>query len=409
MERSRSYIPQYLLEDILVRLPVKSIIRFKCVNKSWITLFQNPTFVAKQHHHQCSIQKNPSLLLHIWQQINYPSFNSSYTTKLLNLQYSDDEDPGVSREDMQFLLEILKNPNVDLSPRSYTCHCINGIFCMGNQTDGFVLRNPAMRESKLVPKPPSLAYLKSDTDFIWYINTNTCAFGYDHNSNDYKVVRIAIYLGQPNQVHPVVHVYTLSTDSWRLIDASSFDRSITGLYGDILGEIFFNGAYHCIGVFRDESGQVCEIIVSFDMRDEVFRTIRMPDFSDNFDMKTLSVSRNCLVLIICEMKVDNFDIWMMNEYGVEESWTKQFVIGPPLLPVELPLPLHGVLVGDKLLLVNDLSHTCEGQQQIEQILLYDLITKDIKNFQVKHSSFISNVILYVESLVSITGGNVFES
>ena len=99
----------------------------------------------------------------------------------------------------------------------------------------------------------------------------------------------------------------------------------------------------------------------------------------------------------------------MNDNGIDKSWTKQFVIGPPLLPVELPLPLHGVLVGDKLLFVNELSHTCEGQQQIEQILLYDLVTKDIKNFQVKHSSFISNVILYVESLVSITGGNVFES
>jgi hypothetical protein len=41
---------------------------------------------------------------------------------------------------------------------------------------------------------------------------------------------------------------------------------------------------------------------------------------------------------IHRLREEIVDIWMMNEYGVEESWTKQFAIGP-LLPVELPL--HG--------------------------------------------------------------------
>ena len=32
-----------------------------------------------------------------------------------------------------------------------------------------------------------------------------------------------------------------------------------------------------------------------------------------------------------------FDIWVMREYGVEDSWTKQLVVGP-LLRIQKPLP-----------------------------------------------------------------------
>lgn len=54
----RSDLPQEMVEDILSRLPAKSLKRFSCVNKSWSTLFQNPCFIAK---HQHLSQKNWSI------------------------------------------------------------------------------------------------------------------------------------------------------------------------------------------------------------------------------------------------------------------------------------------------------------------------------------------------------------
>lgn len=50
-------------------------------------------------------------------------------------------------------------------------------------------------------------------------------------------------------------------------------------------------------MFKDERRRRCEGIVFFDMRDEMFRTIRMPVLSDisNDDIeKALSVLSNCL-------------------------------------------------------------------------------------------------------------------
>ena len=54
-------LPEEVVEDILSRLPVKSLKRFSCLNESWSTCFQNSCFIAKHHHH--SSKKNPSILV----------------------------------------------------------------------------------------------------------------------------------------------------------------------------------------------------------------------------------------------------------------------------------------------------------------------------------------------------------
>lgn len=58
----------------------------------------------------------------------------------------------------------------------------------------------------------------------------------------------------------------------------------------------------------------------------------------------------------------------MSEYGVEESWTKQFVIDPSVVYDKL------LLVDDKLILISDKGH----------ILLYDVGAHEIKNLQLRN-------------------------
>jgi len=42
------YLPHELIAQILVRLPVKSLIRFKSISKSWFSLISNPSFANSQ-------------------------------------------------------------------------------------------------------------------------------------------------------------------------------------------------------------------------------------------------------------------------------------------------------------------------------------------------------------------------
>ncbi|KAK7838374.1 putative f-box protein [Quercus suber] len=44
---STSYLPEAILENILSRLPPKTLIRFRCVSKTWLALIGNPDFLSK--------------------------------------------------------------------------------------------------------------------------------------------------------------------------------------------------------------------------------------------------------------------------------------------------------------------------------------------------------------------------
>ncbi|RHN79380.1 putative F-box domain-containing protein [Medicago truncatula] len=59
MEMNPLYLPDELITQILLRLPVETLIRFKCVCKSWFSLISNPYFANSQfqitaatHNHQ---------------------------------------------------------------------------------------------------------------------------------------------------------------------------------------------------------------------------------------------------------------------------------------------------------------------------------------------------------------------
>ncbi|XP_022764299.1 putative F-box protein At1g47765 [Durio zibethinus] len=53
--------PADMLIEIILKLPFKSIIHFKCVGKTWCDLFQNPCYVT---HHLSISKKNKRLLVY---------------------------------------------------------------------------------------------------------------------------------------------------------------------------------------------------------------------------------------------------------------------------------------------------------------------------------------------------------
>ena len=119
---------------------------------------------------------------------------------------------------------------------TYIFDCINGIICLGDETNGYILWNPAIREYKVL--------LKLSFHICHPFNTfpgNTFTFGYGQNSNDYKVVQIVTY-SRDNILHPV-HIYNLRTDSWRQVN-TAFDPSIIHFPLYFSNEIYLNGVHH---------------------------------------------------------------------------------------------------------------------------------------------------------------------
>ena len=403
-------LPDELLEEILSRLPVKSLIRFRCVKKSWSANFQQPSFIAKHFRHRCD-QASPSLLV---ESNLFPGYGLSLHP------YPDDEDVERFR-----IVDFPNDMGITELQHINMIGCINGIICLGGcfngGFDGFVLWNPAIRKRKVVSYPsPTVcaAHLRPSHHFRTFY-----AFGYDQYFNDFKVVRIVTCNKKSAPTQNAIftdycnffHVYSLKADSWTQVDPDIHHlniRLITRCYA-----IYFNGFHHWLGFLDNgdinelEQNCDCEIILSFDMSNDVFRIMRLPDEVfrklrypelDNVSRmnKIFSVFNDRLAFIVYKdedtMTEKYFDIWVMREYGVEDSWTKQLVVGP-LLGIERPLQFAK---NGELLLVGD----------DDAIVLYNIGSKEIRNLQLTKlpKSFIPvQAMVYVESLVSFTGENVF--
>ncbi|KAL0001070.1 hypothetical protein SO802_014851 [Lithocarpus litseifolius] len=112
---SNSNLPPELIADILPRLPVKSLTRFKGVSKSWATRISDPDFV-KTHLHRAQFRR-----------ILLSSANSLYSI-------DHETDDLAAAVDLHYPRDQIQNPK----PQSHAVQIIgscNGLVCIMPQPD----------------------------------------------------------------------------------------------------------------------------------------------------------------------------------------------------------------------------------------------------------------------------------
>ena len=366
-------LPRDLLLEIFLRFPVQSLTRFKCVCKSWYALINNPKFISMH--------------------LNYNSNNNGFVLikrcLLTCLGKKENLFSLVSRKDFSSVYITVDLPLYKKEPYLQLLGHCDGIICLSNYRDDIVLCNPATKESMVLPKS-CLPCFSSNTNLI--PQTNAMGFGYDLKNQQYKVVRIVSYWEEFGDSLPLlsrVEVYTMGTDSWREIKNVKVPAHVQ--FSPCF-DIYFNGAFHWHAMDYNNN----EVILSFNMGEEEFQVIPMPDFLsiyDNSICRSLLVWNGCLALIIYPGNgiEKSFQICVMEKYGVKESWIRKLTIGP-LTGVEMPL----------MFWKNDgeiLMERIDGQA-----VSYNLITKEIKNLQVYGVPKSFQTVAYVNSLVSIRRG-----
>ncbi|PHT43878.1 hypothetical protein CQW23_17903 [Capsicum baccatum] len=148
--------PAEILTEILSRLPVKSLMRFKSVLKSWCSLISSPEFT--KYHLSLSANNNKDFTNHsVMLRIAQPE---------LNLK----ECP------------IMEETNLDYDMKKSGIDCViegsvNGLICLVNEAKELFLWNPAIRKYKKLP----------DFRTKWKDDGQcTYGFGYDYIHDDYK-------------------------------------------------------------------------------------------------------------------------------------------------------------------------------------------------------------------------------
>ncbi|KAL7215774.1 hypothetical protein ACSBR1_027839 [Camellia fascicularis] len=312
------YIPLVLLIDILTRLPAETLVRSTLVCKSWYSLITSPSFISHHLNRTISNPNNTRLLLRYCTE--EPNERGHYSVRC------DDPINNTFNEYAKF-----KFPFHCIDP----CYCIvgscNGLICISDDQlyykNTTFLWNPLIRKSMLIPNPN--IRFTSHGPF-----THSLGFGFDSASNDFKVVRIVYLLRECDTVPPEVEIYTLKTGIWRSIS----DKALPYIIEDQSPQAYINGVSHWVAHTPRDVGIFRNLIVSFDMKDEVFREVSFPDGiagKDEFLRTTSLVVFEETLCLIQRRQYQNDShcwIWVMKEYGVVASWVRQF-----------RFDLHGVL------------------------------------------------------------------
>nr|BAQ18965.1 S10-locus linked F-box protein type-14 [Petunia x hybrida] len=370
-------LPKDVVNNITLKLPVKSLLRFKCVSQFWYACIQSWAFIILQRN--CASSVNDEIILF---KRSFKEEHDHFKSIMSFLSSGHDDSDDFHHVSPDLEVPYLTNTTCTFHRFIGPCH---GLIVLTDKVTT-VLFNPATRNSRLLKPSPFGSPLG------FHRSINGIAFGFDSIANEYKIVRLAEIRGEPPfYCYTVrewrVEVYELSIDSWREVE--NVDQQLPYVHWYPCAELFYKGTSHWFG----NTNTV--VILGFDMSTETFRNIKMPNTCHFKDRKCygLVVLNESLTLICypypgCEIDpaVDFMEIWIMKEYGVNDSWSKKYTIVP--LAIESPLAIWK----NHLLLLQSITG---------HLISYNLNSDEIKEFNLHGWPKSLRVKIYKESLTLI--------
>jgi F-box interacting protein len=186
----------------------------------------------------------------------------------------------------------------------------NGLLCLRaynhHSPSLYYICNPLLGEVLNVPPAPSA----SDQHLCF------SAFGFHPNTKTFKILQL---VSKSNKL--VAELYQSDGTTWSVLPNppsakpkpnSSFDPSL-------------NDALHWV-----TDGTISELIYSFNLNTNEFKSMPCPShFVDDYVSKisgmSVGVLKGCLCLCYV-LEGARFETWLMEKYGVKESWRKAFSI-----------------------------------------------------------------------------------
>ncbi|CAJ2638257.1 unnamed protein product [Trifolium pratense] len=286
------FLPEEIIFQILLRLPVRWLLELKRVCKSWKTLISNPIFTKS---HLQNLKMNPSIShQHIFTSllIYEPSKIAYFPLKPLLKNGSD-------RPTTKLVEFCMENRFVIIG----SC---NGLLCLFDMDRGYVkLWNPSIGfESK---KSPTL-----DSYHKWSITYN--GFGYDHINDKYKLLVVVGRSGF-NYSEKVTQIYTFGGTSWTTIQNFPSASAM-----NFVGK-FVSGTLNWVIIKSNQT-----VILSFDLEKETYKEVLLPEH-DGVEIRNTRIGVLSDCICVCfDSKQTYLDFWVMKKYGVVESWTRLMMI-----------------------------------------------------------------------------------
>uniref|UniRef100_A0A7N0ZWV0 F-box domain-containing protein n=1 Tax=Kalanchoe fedtschenkoi TaxID=63787 RepID=A0A7N0ZWV0_KALFE len=287
-----------LIREILVKLPVKALVRFKQVSKTWMRIIKSNRFASE--HYRYSAAKNRS------GEADGASFyvtRSKWTCVQENKRALFISNVSVKRGGHECRIhETVPMPRYSKYNQVFTYRRVFpagfGLYCVSNSS----LARPSSHAARLANSLSMMAPRRTEPP------------------------------APVRHMYDELHIYSSSTGSWRLTTA----------YGSVFPQphyapwhgVNLRDAVHILAVNDDDDRH----ITTFDYEREEFGRMGVPRWHrahlTSFDDRFL-----CLVLpwFVNDEEEDDeandkvfLDVWIMREYGVEGSWSKERTTGPVL-------------------------------------------------------------------------------
>ncbi|XP_047339524.1 F-box protein CPR1-like [Impatiens glandulifera] len=330
-------LPNEILEKIICLLPVKCVLRLRCVSKSWLAIISSPYFVKL--HLKRSVQTKSNLRLFRWRyDLFQVDFNSLYEGNDLQMVKVDSIPlmfrkyglvPNCSCDGLLCMSTICVIQNVLLcnpSPRRYygpNCS-VDGLYCMPKvrAIENVFLWNPSTRKS--IKLPYASIEIANQSDRLNAYVYCCYRIGYDNNNDDYKVVRIVILISYHLDIiiDYEIKVYSLRSNFWHRPEKFSHCPNWISF-----GNIIVGRALHWISTVKSDLKRE-SLIVAFDFGTEKYRVLPQPEYSSpHFDLY-LDNFGGCLSLS-CKYESSIVDVFLLKEYGKKnEHWSRLITLSP---------------------------------------------------------------------------------
>ncbi|KAM7464826.1 hypothetical protein LguiB_012388 [Lonicera macranthoides] len=380
-----------ILVQILSRLPIKSLVRFRCVCKLWLFWLSGRNFKFVN-------QGPPTPRLRLIAGITYqPHHMYAHSIKSITIPINNNHDDDSTAA----VVEHLDKPKTPPTPNvnNHTSDDDYLLFRILGSCDGLMLVslgmhillwNPSTRESKKV-----LEFVDLEHQSLLFVSGFCCrcvssSSTSTSDDDDYRKVIIGFKTSSDDKYsdfdEPKVYVTNFATTQqkpppscWKqvsfpyCIPLGAWDRGhlLNGFPGHLV-----KGLLHWIAAIPNYSQHSFkDQIVYFDAAMDHFRTLNIPrlKYRDNSPL-ILGIGEldGCLAMTCRDNASHNhlrfIDLWVMEEYGVEETWTILFRIPDfngftTLHDIE---PLCITKDGEVLLILNKreiVAYNSEGQWQ----------------------------------------------
>ncbi|XP_062088510.1 F-box protein CPR1-like [Humulus lupulus] len=360
-------LPGDAILNILCRLSVKDLLRYRCVSKPWCSLIDDPHFVRTHLEHSMETDSNLSLIR------------------------GDRELHSIDVDTLDSAIRL--NP-VDVCGVEIL-GCFNGLLVLTNSIGDMAIWNPSTRRYKML----LLSDLIENPFPNGIIEFGIAGFGYDSVNDDHKLLRMIHYFGVDiRSFRSEIKVYSLKYNTWKRVGDFPYRD---GYKHHGIG-VFVSGSLHWM-VTRESQSYASFFVVAFDFATEEYREISLPEkkASEKEAFYTNLAPLGGWLCMVCiysgNEKADHVDIWAMKEYGVKESWTKLVSVFPSSVtgPFDYATPLVYFKNARQLLL----------DQGGEKFMLYDLKKNTAKSvIKISDITKCFDTFVCVRSLVGLGGG-----